>query len=696
MAKSRRQRKRGSPPAAPPPAARRALPGLGGGWLSAPRLALVLALLIALCYAPVFTADYVWDDKIFQEEAPAIQEFTGIADIWLNPRRIKQEAHYWPIVYSTFWLEHQLWGFSSLGSHLVNLLLHLAVCLLLWRLLARLAVPGAWLAAAVFALHPVHVEAVAWVIARKDLLASVFYLLAIGAWLDWRQARRGGSYLALLLLFAAGMLSKSLTITLPAALLALAWWQAGRLRQRDLVETAPLFLLGFAIAAGDLAFYHDRAIIDFTYAWAERPIIAAKALWFYAGKLLWPYPLVPVYPKWDVNPRDWLNWLPLVAGLLLLAGLWLARQRTGRGLLAGLLLFALALSPTLGLGINVFMLFSFAADRYQYLASAALIALLVAAVHRWQAAGAVAEDRGWAGAFLPGLGPSGRALALALLTGYGALTFRQTLVYQDDAAFWSHVVARNPAAHSGFYNLGLALVDQGQVQEGINAYRKALEQDAESPGTHINLSFALLQQERFEEAAAVAQRAAELDPDALLAHQNLASALHRLGRLEGAYAALTRVAALMKKPTAEHSYHLGHIALLLERTQEAEAHLLQALALDPDYKEARQELLSAYLEAGRYGKARRLVPQLEATLAQTAYGHYSEGRFEQALGLYRHLAALGPESAYAQANLGSALAQTGRYQEAIASFERALALDPQHEGARANIQLARDQLGAAP
>ena len=658
-----------------------------------------LALLIAISYGPAFSADYIWDDEIFLTDAPALQAFTGLPDIWLNPRTIKKEAHYWPIVYSSFWLEYQLWGFNPIGSHIVNLLLHFAVCALLWQLLRQLAVPGAWLAAAIFALHPVHAEAAAWAIARKDLLASIFYLLAAGCWLrqfstnssrgrptDSRGHSTGsrgrsrpaaGAYLALLGLFTAGMLSKSLMITFPAALLVLAWWERGRIEERELLLTAPLFLLGIVIAAADLAFYHARAVIDFTYPWAERPVIAAKALWFYAGKLLWPHPLIPIYPKWDTAADNWLNWLPLLAGLGLLSGLYLARHRIGRGPLAAALLYCIILSPTLGLFINVFMEFAFAADRYQYLASAAPIALLVAAAVKFGGA--------W-----------GRVAALLLLAACGALTFRQTFIYQDNAAFWSYIIERNPAAHGGYYNLGLGLVAAGRVQEGVDAYHKALAQEGGDAGTYINLSYALLLQERFKEAAHAARQAVAADPKALLAHQNLASALHRMERYEDTLAALKAAAELMKQPTAEHNYHLGHIAGLLGRAEEAEGYLLEALAIDPNHQGSRRELLSAYLQAGRYDKARRAFPGLQQQLMQQAFAHYTGQRYGQALELYRHLAAIAPGSAEVHANLGSALAQTGRFRESIASFERALAINPELEAARLNLEHARARLGRGP
>ena len=705
-----------------------------------------LLLMLGAAYLPVLEADYIWDDRIFMEDAQPIQEPLGVLDIWGDPRQIRKEAHYWPLVYSTFWLEHRLWGFNPLGSHLVNLLLHAGVCVLLWGLLRRLQLPGAWLAAALFALHPVHVEAVAWSMARKDLLAALFYLLAAGCWLRFRGeggaqgsgwfgapfgspsgpqlgSQRDGAqrraYLWMLLFFVAGMMSKSMIITLPAALLIWCWWQRGRIAGRDIRHTLPLFVIGFALAAADLAFYHDRAVINISYSWLERPLIAAKALWFYAGKLLWPQPLMPIYPKWDVSPTDALNWLPLLAGLLLLAGLWFARHRIGRGPLAGVLLFAVILSPMLGLGINVFMEFSFAADRYQYLASATLITLAVSTIYHAKESlstnhsplegesarqGRSPKPSRW------GVQTLTTATSLALLLTYGALTHRHTHAFQNDAAFWSYVVSRNPQAHSAYYNLGLALVADGQVQEGVDAYYRELGwQPGSTPdyssdsssisgaetGTFINLSFALLQLERFEEAALAARRATELDPNALLGHQNLASALHRLGRYEETLTSLQRVTELMRPPTGEQYYLKGHIATLLGRTDQAVDYLQTALTLQPDHQNARGQMRETLLQAGRYDAARRFDPALADYLSRRGNYLFTEGDYEGALQVYRHLVGVMPENAHAHSNLGSALAQLGRMQEAVASFERALAMDPELEAARRNLQQVRELLGGA-
>ena len=193
--------------------------------------------------------DFIWDD-LMMVGTPAVRDATGLRQIWFSPGEIDAEVHYWPLVYSTFWLQHKLWGFAPAGYHVVNVLLHAASTLLLWRLLRRLAVPGAWIAAAVFAVHPVHVESVAWVIELKDVLSGLFYLPAALAWIRFETKPRPSPYVATLALYVAGMLAKSVVMTLPVALLIRQWWQRGRVTLADLLRLAPFFLVGAGIMVG--------------------------------------------------------------------------------------------------------------------------------------------------------------------------------------------------------------------------------------------------------------------------------------------------------------------------------------------------------------------------------------------------------------------------------------------------------------
>ena len=669
--------KRPKPPRKPAPAA---LPGALPPSLPPALPTAALALLVFAAYYPALFAGFVWDDKVFLD-APPISTFAGLADIWFTPGSLEFEGHYWPLVYTTFWLEHKLWGFTPFPFHLSNIILHGANSFLLWRLLARLEVPGAWLIAAVFALHPAHVEAVAWIIARKDLLATFFYLLAAHRYLCFRATSSGGIYLAVLVFFTAGMLSKSFVITLPAAMLIWVWWRHGRVVGRDVMQVVPLLALGFAIIVFDMIHYLARADLDFEYSAVERVLIASKALWFYASKLLWPDPLLVIYPLWEVDAVGWRDWLYLPAAIALALALWWARHRWGRGPLAGMLFFAVTLSPMLGLvGDNAFMLFSFVADRYQYLASAGMLAVLIAAaVHLCRRLSPAA------------LRPA-QALAALLLLGCGALTFRQAQTFHDEIALFKHVIAHNPHAYHVYFNLGNALMEAKRMEEAAAALRVAAERDPDTVNIHINLGVIGLETKSFEPAERSFRRAIALDPDNFHARQNLAAALRRQRRFEESLAAMHAAAKLTPAPSAQHYFYMASDAVELARPQEAARYYQQALQVDPEYNEARNRLLFLYLEQKDYAAALRLEPTLMDVLSRLAYDQFHAGQVDEALQLYRHQVAIEPENAAAHANLGAALAQSRRYREAMKSFERARALDPQQEGALENMKIVRERL----
>ena len=164
--------------------------------------------MVIISYLPAMLwGGFVWDDNLCIKVDP-VRDVSGLWQIWFSPSAIEEENHYWPLVYTTFWLEHKLWGFDPTGYHIVNVLLHLANTLLVWHLLRRLAVPGAWLVAAVFAVHPLHVESVAWIIERKDVLSGLFYLGVVLVWIRFVEQPNPRWYVWSLVLYVAGLLSK--------------------------------------------------------------------------------------------------------------------------------------------------------------------------------------------------------------------------------------------------------------------------------------------------------------------------------------------------------------------------------------------------------------------------------------------------------------------------------------------------------
>ncbi len=539
-----------------------------------------LALLVVAAYLPAFSAGFVWDDEVFTEAA-AIREWSGLWQIWFSfsPRALANEGHYWPLVYSSFWLEHKLWGFAPAGYHAVNVLLHGANGFMLWRLARRLELPGAWLLAALFAVHPLHVESVAWVIERKDLLSGLFYLGAFGAWLRFAEQPRGGGrhYVLALALFVLGLLCKSMVVTLPAALVVCQWWRHGRVDGGTLLRLAPFFAIGLAIASADAAFYAEREPLALGYSFVERVLIAAHALWFYAGKLLWPAGLAVIYPHWPVSAGDPLAWGYVAAAVGLAAALWLLRGRIGRSPLAAAAFFAVSLSPVLGFVDYGYMQFSFVADRYQYLAGIGVLAVVAGLAARGADALATRSAGGVPALAWRKAGLVAGAVAIAVLA---LLTFRQAQVYQDEVTLFSHIVAHNPAARGAQGNLGKALLDDGRPEEALVAFGAALERDPEDVDVLANTGVALIRTGRLGEAEAELRRALALAPRHRVVLQNLAESLRKQERFEEALG-YYRAAIEADGANALAWAGMGDTLLRMGRLDEAVRNFDRALALAP-------------------------------------------------------------------------------------------------------------------
>ena len=670
-----------------------------------------LGLLVSVCYLPAMLwGGFVWDDDLCIKVDP-VRDVSGLWQIWFSPSALEEEHHYWPLVYTTFWLEHKLWGFDPTGYHIVNVLLHLANTLLVWHLMRRLAVPGAWVVAAVFAVHPLHVESVAWVIERKDVLSGLFYLAAVLTYMRFVEQPSRGRYVGSLALYAAGMLSKSIVVTLPAALLIWHWWKQDRATATDLLRLVPFFAVGLVIAVGDLSFYQSMEPLSLGYSFTERTLIAARALWFYVGKLLWPTNLAVIYPLWDIRVADPLAWGYVIASGAVVVTLWCLRHRLGRGPLAGALFFAVTLSPVLGFVDYGYMQFAFVADRFQYLAGIGVMAVGIGAAARltdlWR--------------------PGALAVAAAVVVVLGTLTWRQASIYRDGETFHRHIIALNPLARNAHFNLGDVLYEQDRYEEALEVTRVAVEQRPDFSGTHANLGAILNKLGHFEEAEKSLRRALELNPQAKNAHRVLGKVLYNQGRHDEALATI-RIAVEQDPDFAEAHANLGTILNALGRFEEAETHLRRALELNPQEVDLFSRLAEALMPQGRYDEAMDALAQsagldpaspaaaaLHVGMAQIAeengqleaaaqyYMHaldinprhaealyflatlrFEQQRYDEMLQLLQRLIAFKPNDAEAHVSIGVALYYLGRSDEALQRFDHALSLDPTLENARTN------------
>src|SRR5438874_6576497 len=344
---------------------------------------LLLVVVTILAYRPAWNGGFLWDDDAYVTNNELLTAADGLRRIWFS---FDSPSQYFPLVYTTFRFEHACWGLNPTGYHVVNILLHLANALLLWRLLERLRIPGACLAAAIFALHPVQVESVAWITERKNVLMGFFYLLTLLAWVkfvDERIKRPRFCYLLALLCYALALFSKTTACTLPAALLLILWLQKKPINATRLSQVVPFLIMG--IGMGLLAVWWERYHqgtrgMLFALGPIERLLIASRAVWFYLSKLIWPSNLTFIYPKWNISPAHPLDYAWLLAGIGLCAVIHFVRRYVGRSVEVAAAFFVATLSPVLGFIMLYTFRYTFVADHYQYLACLRPIALASAGV----------------------------------------------------------------------------------------------------------------------------------------------------------------------------------------------------------------------------------------------------------------------------------------------------------------------------
>jgi tetratricopeptide (TPR) repeat protein len=570
-------------------------PPFWGDWI----WGLILVLCILLTYTPVWHAGFIWDDDAHLTANPCIVGPLGLKEIWTT-----SAANICPLTLTTFWVEHALWGLAPLPYHLANVLMHGACAVLLWRVLRSLRVQGAWLGAALWALHPVAVESVAWITEMKNTESGLFFLLSILFFVRWlrakdldRRAGDGWNY-ALTLLFAAlAMASKSSTVILPVVLCLCAWWTEGRWHWRNLARVAPLFLMSMAASALSiwtqglaLATITDSRLVR---TWPERLATAGDAVWFYLGKLLWPHPLITIYPRWQSDATQWISYLPLLAVIVILAIFWLKRESGVAGSRACFFAFAYflaALLPVLGLIDNPIFRFSPVFDHLQYLGSIGPLALAGAGLARFS--DFIIPKKPWLQS----------TLCAGLLLVLGMASWQRTWAYESQETLWTDTLAKNPNSFMGHCNLGVVLFEKGQVDEAVAQYQKALEINPNYLAAHYNLGNALFRKGQQDEAIAEYQKALEINPNDAEAHINLGNALFQKEELDEAVGQFQK--ALEINPNdAEAHYDLGNALFQKGQLEEAVAQFQKALEIDPNSFATHYNLGVALFQKGRLDEA---------------------------------------------------------------------------------------------
>ena len=594
----------------------------------------LLIVMAIITYIPVIKADFVSiDDPLLITGNKQLFDTEGLKAIWANPRA---QPMYCPVVTTAFWIQYHMWGLKPQGYHLVNVLFHGLSAVLLFMILMRLCVPGAWLASAVFLIHPLQVESLAWVAELKNVLSGFLSLASVWTFLkfnppDSDRSERGPIryYTITLFLFVGALLSKPTASTMAPVLLLVYWWKRGRFILRDTLYIAPMFVLG--LITGAIAIWVENPMIiaeganaadlasggvGINFSIIERCLIAGRAIWFYAIKLLWPVNLTVFYTRWRIDATTWGQYLYTITAIASVSALWRLRRRIGRGPIVAVLIFAGTIAPLSGLVINSYMRISFVADHFQYMACIGLIALA-------SASGVTLFRRlGLKFKWLE------HALGALVILSLASLSWRQGNFYKRSENLFTHFmeicpdspVAQNnmglisyqkgeldkaisyyggairlwPGFAGAHYNIGLAFQRKGEWDEATSHFYEAVRLNSKNPYAQSSLGLGLFKQGKYDEAIPHFYEALRLNPDDAKAHINLAYIFIRQGKFDEAIAHFS--AALAIDPgNANVHYNLGLLFLQKGDSEKAIMEFKTALGIDPNYTKA-SEILKLVVE----------------------------------------------------------------------------------------------------
>jgi len=646
-----------------------------GSWWRGLVFALILVAVTIFAYRPAWNGGFLWDDDVYITNNELLTAPDGLHRIWFS---LDSPSQYFPLVYTTFRIEHAVWGLNTTGYHWVNLLLHIANALLVWMVLARLNVPGAWLGGAIFVLHPVQVESVAWITERKNVLMGFFFLLTLLAWIafvDGRTKRRWVFYGLALILYLLALSAKTTACTLPAALFLILWLQKTPISWKRIFQIVPFVVLG--IAMGGLAIwwerYHqgtNRAVFTFLNP-VERVLVASRAVWFYLSKLIWPSNLTFIYPRWDIAPTHLLDYAWLFAAVLVCGAIYFLRRYVGRSLEVAAAFYVVTLGPVLGFIMLYTFRYTFVADHYQYLACIGPIALasagLVNLANRFRRSRTVILASG-----------------LCIVAVLATLMWRQARMYGNIETLWRTTLARNPGCWMAHNNLGIVLFGKGELDDAIAHYRTTLQMQPTFWDADYNLGTALLGKGQVDDAILYCDRAVAMQPNDPDSQVALANALLQKKRIDDAIIHYEKAVAIRPDYFLAR-YGLGHALLEKGELDAAIAHSRAALSIQPNNADCRTVLAIALDEKGQtaeaiqhYEKALEISPQsvsalnnLAWLLATSSNGSLRNGTRAVQFAQRADQLAVGTNAVVLR-TLAATYAEAGQFEKAVESAQAAM------------------------
>ncbi|MDA8375460.1 MAG: tetratricopeptide repeat protein [Planctomycetia bacterium] len=644
--------------------------------------ALALAALCLVVYFPLHRAGFFWDDLYWIVNNPFLRHWSGLVKIWFQPDTFLQ---YYPLTTTGFLLQWMVWGPHPLGYHVVSLLLQIFNAILLWRLLLRLRFRAAWMMAAIFAIHPVVVESVAWVVEQKNLLSGALVLMAVWAWvrftaldhsdeglqrappaLDWKF------YWLATVLYLLALLAKTYVCALPAAILVLTWWKTGRLSTKHILASGPWF--GLTVAAGLMAIWRERTGAGamgsyFHFSIRQHLIIAGKDLWFYPAKLLWPHPILSIYPRWHIRHFSTLDLIYPLAAALVGVVLFAGCRRIGRGPAAAAAIYAIMVSPSLGFFAFSGMSSTFVTDHYFYLGCISLIVLGVQWVdgllRRTTVPAPSISSTTASHSVRRGVAMAAGCSVLLVL---GILSFRRSMNYRSVKAIWAQELRYNKDCPAAYDNLGAMALDAGHYQKAIalaeHGYSLAPAMDVVGSGI---IGAGLMHLHKYQQAITWLRRSLGPDPYYPTAIAQIAYCYEQIGNVKMAMKDLHRGLTLMP-----HS-----------------ATLLAALGQALERQGQLQSAIAAFQRALHYAPNRpRYHMLLAIALEQT-------GQWPKAIRQYQAATDMAPDLVQARFLLGRCLLRHGHPQAAISEFQTVIQIAGAYPGAYRLLDKARELASAA-
>lgn len=665
------------------------------GWL------LLLLIATAVAFYPGIYGGWLWDDAAITENY-VIRSFSNLQFVWTTPGSIQNEIHWWPLTYTSLAVDFAIGQLDPFVYHVGNLLIYLAGIAALWNALRRLQVPHHRFVMALFALHPMHVESVAWGIGRKDVLCGLMAFLALHFYARFLlEQQRVWFYRLSLVCFTLALLSKSTAIGFPLVILLIGLWKHGRLRWAEIAQSIPFILIALTHTIIDTLWVTLRLPYHTELTMPERLGVVGRALWFYLGKALAPYPLITVYPRWDAEGSGWTYTGSLLLVVAAVLALWLLRRRLGIGLFVCYSFYLICVFPVSGIVDFTFMDQSFVADRYMFFGLLGVLIPvtcgLMAIINRFRT---TAVHRFF-------------VFAVILLV-YGVITHQQTKYYKDLETLFRHTLAHNPRSHAAQNNLGTVLLNRGELDEALQrfqaclalrprytealanegltyanmgrwdeaerSYRLALEGAPNLAGVWSNLALAAIQNKRLNQALEYLQRAYFLDSTNMSVLVNLASAYEQLGRYNEAMQVIDRALALDSLYGPAYTMR-GAILRGMGKDKEAETWLYLGVQKGEGFRDCWGVLAKYLVDTKQFDRAEPVIVELLRryprdldTIIMAARMYNEQNRHWEAANAWSRVVELVPRAADAAYEAGAALDRFGMYKEAANAYTWAVQL----------------------